>query len=71
MKFGSFSECSACSSKIGSPLLCPSCLRNRKKIEDLKRKLTPSTWTEEMHKTWQENLLDNHKAFKVLREMDV
>jgi hypothetical protein len=34
-----FMECSICSAKPGSPTLCPSCLRNRYRMESLQAEL--------------------------------
>jgi len=31
-----FMECESCSCKLGSPILCPSCLNNRALIAELK-----------------------------------
>jgi len=38
-----FMECESCSTKTGSPVLCPSCLQNRKQTDALKEYIRKHT----------------------------
>jgi len=46
MSDGGFRECATCAAKMGSPILCESCIANRKYIEELEARLMTMEYQE-------------------------